>query len=315
MHAPNPFVFSGPIPTAQFIGREKALRQVIDRLSNPARESTSIVAADRMGRTSFLRYLTSDKLRAKRPELQTFVPIFFDGQQAKHLSSQAIWERIFRLWKKACSTDTLRNELDAAIELAEERSLADYHLEDLFDELAAEGHLLLAAIDDFHHFMANTRLKPPDPFFETLRSLMLREPHALVLVVTSPRPLLDLWELGPGGSPFYNLFATVILERFTDEEVDALLDTWLIGTEITFTDNDRQLIKKCSGNHPMLVQHAAYLLYDCYINAVADKIGAVDQGMREIPMVQPSCCIVTCCFNLMFMNVQFSIPCAIPLKI
>jgi GGDEF domain-containing protein len=281
MPAPNPFIFSGPVPTSQFAGRGKALRQVIDRLSNQARESTSIVAADRMGRTSFLRYLISDELRAKQPELQPFVPIFYDGQQAGHLDSQAIWKRILQLGKRAYFDDTLDNEFDTAIKLAENGALTVDVLEDLFDKLAAKGHLLLVAIDDFHYLMSNTKLKPPVPFFETLRSLMLRQPHALVLVVASPRPLLDLWKLGPGGSPFYNIFASVILERFTDEEVDVLLDTWLVGTGVTFTDNDKQLIKKCSGNHPLLVQYAAYLLYNCYISAVANKISAVDRGIKD----------------------------------
>lgn len=281
MPTPNPFIFTNPVPPTQFVGREKALRQVIDRLSNQARESTSIVAASKMGSTSFLRCLTSDELRAKKPELQPFVPIFFDGQLAKQLGSQEIWQRILRLGKKAYFDDTLDDEFDAAVKSAEEGTLSDIILEDLFDALAAKGHLLLVAIDDFHYLTANMNLKPPAPFFETLRSFMLRQPHALVLVVASPRPLLDLWKLGPGGSPFYNLFATVILERFTDEEVDALLDRWLAGAGITFTDSDKQLIRKCSDNHPLLVQYTAYLLYDCYVNSVVDKHITVELAIRN----------------------------------
>lgn len=278
MPAPNPFIFNSTVPPALFVGREKKLQMIIDRLCNPIRESTSIVAADRMGRTSLLRYLTSVELRGQRPELQSFVPIFLDGIEARNLPEHDVWKWIFQSAQEAYFDNSLDVQFDKVIQSAEDQSISIRLIRsELFARLAANGHILLIAIDDFYHLINNLQL--PVSFFGMLRSLMIHPPLVLTLVVATPRPLIDLWKLGPGGSPFYNHFANLSLGRFSDEVVDQLLDKWLAESEITFTDVDRELVKRYSGNHPMLVQYVAYLLYDCYLNDVADKVAAISQAI------------------------------------
>ena len=281
MPSPNPFIFGSPVTSSRFVGREAALRAVLARLSNASRESTSVVAGDRMGRTSFLRYLTSAECRAENPELAPFVPVFFDGQQAAAQDAQAVWLRVLQLAKRNCPDRSLDPDFDACIQAAEGGRLSAFRLEDLFDRMSEQGLMLLAAVDDFHHLLANPRLGPPDSFYSDLRSLLLRLPHSLVMVVASPRQLLDLWRMGPGGSPFYNVFGTVFLGRFTPAEVDALLDAWLEGTGVTFDAGDQALIWEHARGHPMLTQFAASVIYDAALRGEADRAGALAQAIRD----------------------------------
>ncbi len=281
MPAPNPFIYGSPVTASRFVGREAALRAVLARLSNLSRESTSVVAGDRMGRTSFLRYLTSAECRAAHPELAPFVPVFFDGQAASAQDSQAIWGRLLQLAQRACPDPSLNSDFERARQAAEAGRLSAFHLEDLFDRLAEKGLLLLVAVDDFHYLLSNRRLGPPDSFYSDLRSLLLRVPHTLVMVLASPRQLLDLWELGPGGSPFYNVFGTVFLGRFEEAEVGALLEEWLAQTGVHFTAEDAALIWKHARGHPMLTQFAASVIYNCYLQGMADRAAALDQAIRD----------------------------------
>ena len=59
----NPFLYGKPVPPARFVGRRDAVRTLFSRLYNG--ESTAIVGEPHIGKSSLLRYVMDDDVRAQ----------------------------------------------------------------------------------------------------------------------------------------------------------------------------------------------------------------------------------------------------------
>ncbi|HEY5704770.1 MAG TPA: hypothetical protein VIS96_04270, partial [Terrimicrobiaceae bacterium] len=58
----NPFLYGKPVPPSKFVGRSDAVRTIFSRLYN--RESTAIVGAPHIGKSSILSYVADCEIRA-----------------------------------------------------------------------------------------------------------------------------------------------------------------------------------------------------------------------------------------------------------
>ena len=254
---PNPFTYGNPIrDPAHFIGRQSDLQQIVNRLQSSAHESTSIVGERRIGKTSLLKYL-SDKQAAENLGLppEEFCLIYMDFQGLMDITPQRFWQRVLqKISRSICMPDL--QELAKEVRSLETLDLFD--LVDLFTEIADAGLTVVLLLDEFEYVTQNTHFT--SNFFGGLRALAIH--HNLPLVTATRRELVDLCHSNEiKGSPFFNIFANLVLRPFAPQEVSELIADYLEGTGVQFSDSDTNLVLSLGGGFPFFTQMAAHYLY------------------------------------------------------
>jgi hypothetical protein len=110
-------------------------------------------------------------------------------------------------------------------------------------------------MDEFEYITQNPNFK--SDFFGGLRALAIH--HGVALLPATRRELVDLCHSDEiKGSPFFNIFANVVLRTFTRPEVDRLLDDYFTRSEVPMNPGERDLIWSLGGGYPFFVQMAGY---------------------------------------------------------
>ena len=111
----NPFIFGGPVLPERFIGREKEVKDILDRLANPAHVSTAVSGEVLIGKTSLLHYISSPEIAEKRglsSEKCRF--IFIDSHTIVPFNPTGFWRYVLKSLKArnvhdpGCIDDLLR---------------------------------------------------------------------------------------------------------------------------------------------------------------------------------------------------------------
>ena len=252
----NPFTFGNPIRDPErFIGREEEIRQITNRLLSSAKESTSIVGERRIGKTSLLKYLTNPDVAAAfglNPE--EYCLVYIDFQGLNDITPQRFWQRVLQLMARTMG-DGKRRE---AMQTMSRQEIIDlFDLEDLFDSIGSDGTHVVLLMDEFEYVTQNPNFD--SDFFGGLRSLAIH--YNLSLVPATRRELVELCHSEEiKGSPFFNIFATVVLKPFSREETDGLLDTYSRTSGIQFTDDEIRFIHETGGGYPFFVQMIGHYL-------------------------------------------------------
>jgi hypothetical protein len=133
-----------------------------------------------------------------------------------------------------------------------------FDLEDLFELIAQEGLTTVLLLDEFEYVTQNPNFG--SDFFGGLRALAIHQ--NLPLVTATRRELVDLCHSEEiKGSPFFNIFANVVLRPFSREEVHEMLDGYLANTNVTFSPKEKELVIGLGGGYPFFIQMAgSYLL-------------------------------------------------------
>ena len=253
---PNPFTFGNPIRDPNhFIGRQSDLNQIVNRLRSSAHESTSIVGERRMGRTSLLKHLENKTVAAALglpPE--EFCMVYMDFQGLMEITPLRFWQRILQKIERKVINQNI-SSLIKEIRALDTIDLFD--LEDLFTCITDEGLTVVLLLDEFELITQNPNFNPD--FFGALRALAIQ--HNLPLITATRRELVDLIHSDVKGSPFFNVFATLILTPFDFKEVKNLIATYTQGTGIEFSEEDTELVWSLSGGYPFLTQIAANYIY------------------------------------------------------
>jgi hypothetical protein len=254
----NPFSFGNPIrEPGHFIGRQAELRQVVNRLLSSAHESSSIVGERRIGKTSLLMHL-ADKTATNQLGLapEHFCLIYIDFQGLIDITPQQFWARVLKRMARAITDPNLRSQIET---LQKEANIELFDLEDLCEAIADAGLCVVLLLDEFEYVTQNPNFKAD--FFGGLRALAIH--HNLPLVPATRRELVDLCHSEEiKGSPFFNIFANIVLRLFKRSEVDELLERYTHGTEIRFNPQHHQLVWQLGGGHPLFTQIAGYYLFD-----------------------------------------------------
>jgi hypothetical protein len=101
-----------------------------------------------------------------------------------------------------------------------------FDLEDVFQEVANRGMITVLLLDEFEYVTQNPNFK--GDFFGALRALAIH--HGVALVPATRRELVDLCHSDEiKGSPFFNIFANVVLRPFSQVETNEMLDFYLKG--------------------------------------------------------------------------------------
>lgn len=255
---PNPFTFGNPIrEPGRFIGRQEELRQVVNRLLSSAHESTSIVGERRIGKTSLLMHL-ADKTTASQMGLipEKFCLIYIDFQGLVDITPQRFWSRILARMSRSILNPNLKTQIDA---LQQGGNFELFDLEDVCESITEAGLCVVLMLDEFEYVTQNPNFGAD--FFGGLRALAIH--HNLPLITATRRELIDLCHSDEiKGSPFFNIFANIVLRLFKPAEVKELLSAYTRDSGISISPQAYELVWSLGGGHPLFSQMAGYYLFD-----------------------------------------------------
>jgi AAA+ ATPase superfamily predicted ATPase len=263
----NPFTFGNPVrDPGRFFGRKEEVRQVVNRLLSSAHESTSIVGERRIGKTSLLKYIAHPQVA---PTLgldpARYCLIYIDFQGLTDITPQRFWQRVLAKMKRSLCSSSLHPEIDRLLEM---ESFDLFDLEDLCEAIAAENLTTVLLLDEFEYVTQNPNFGAD--FFGGLRALAIH--HNLPLVTATRRELVDLCHSEElKGSPFFNIFANVVLRPFHKEEVLAMAAAYLDEIELPFTPQDQEQIYRLAGGYPFFVQIAGYYLVEAQSSGLSGE--------------------------------------------
>jgi len=128
---------------------------------------------------------------------------------------------------------------------------------------------VVVLLDEFELLAVNEHLTPY--FFARLRGLTTK--YGLAYLTASQRPLFDITaDEEILSSPFFNIFVTLPLGLYTEEEARSLVNARLHGTTIAFSAALRDHLLYLVGPHPFFLHIAGYHAFQAVLE---------DQRMQE----------------------------------
>ncbi len=250
----NPFTFGNPIKQPErFVGRKAEIRQIANRLLSSAHESTSVIGERRIGKTSLLNYLANPQISTSlglTPD--KFCLVYVDFQGLTDITPARFWQRVLAKAARSVCDESLKpafNSLSA-------RSAFDlFDLEDLFQSAIDRGLTIVLLLDEFEYVTENPNFR--SDFFGGLRALAIH--CGIALIPATRRELVDLCHSEEiKGSPFFNIFANVVLRPFGRAEVDEMLTSYAGPAPGGLDAPERDLIWSLAGGLPLFTQIAGY---------------------------------------------------------
>jgi hypothetical protein len=254
----NPFTFGNPIrDPARFYGRVEDVRQIVNRLRSSAHESTSVVGERRIGKTSLLKHLENTEIAAGLglPPSE-YCMVYIDFQGLTDITPERFWQRVLSKMERSICMPDLAPGIQ---QLRKQEDFDLFDLEDLFEVIRDAGLTTVLLLDEFEYVTQNPNFG--SDFFGGLRALAIHQ--NLPLVTATRRELVDLCHSEElKGSPFFNIFANVVLRPFSREEVLEMLDGYLAETDLTFSPQEKELVIGLGGGYPFFTQMAGNYLVD-----------------------------------------------------
>jgi len=260
----NPFTFGNPIrDPRRFFGRQDELRQVASRLLASVHESTAIVGERRTGKTSLLLHLSHPQVMERLGmQAQNYCLVYIDFQGLVDITPQRFWERLLKKMSRTICHEGLQGQIDALLKM---QSFDLFDLEDLFESAASAGLTTVLLLDEFEYITQNPNFKAD--FFGGLRGLAIH--HNLPIITATRRDLVDLCHSDEiKGSPFFNIFANVVLRPFSREEVFALVHSYTQDSVLRLSPNDAELVYQLGGGTPFFIQMAGYYLVEAALKGI-----------------------------------------------
>ncbi|RPI83817.1 MAG: hypothetical protein EHM41_14995 [Chloroflexi bacterium] len=254
----NPFTFGNPIKDpARFYGRREDLRQIVNRLCSSAHESTSVVGERRIGKTSLLKYLDNPNVAAQLGlPPQEYCLVYIDFQGLTDITPERFWLRVLRKIERSICLPELLPEIREVYEMG---AFDLFDLEDLFEKIAEHGLTIVLMLDEFEYVTQNPNFG--SDFFGGLRALAIHQ--NLPLVTATRRELVDLCHSEElKGSPFFNIFANIVLRPFSRGEVIDMIDGYLAETNLEFSEREKELVIILGGGYPFFTQMAGSYLVE-----------------------------------------------------
>jgi len=254
----NPFTFGNPIKDpARFIGRKAEIRQIINRLLSSAHESTSIIGERRIGKTSLLSYLAHPEVSAGlglTPD--KFCLVYVDFQGLTDITPTRFWQRVLKKMSRSLCDESLKPSIER---LSEQDDFDLFDLEDLFQTTVDKGLTIALLMDEFEYVTENPNFK--SDFFGGLRALAIHS--GVALLPATRRELVELCHSEEiKGSPFFNIFANVVLRPFSRDEVDEMLASYTRDNDFALTPQEKDFIWATGGGYPSFAQMAGHYLME-----------------------------------------------------
>lgn len=252
----NPFFHRGAIRRAEeFHGRFDQLSQILGLFRNG--QSVSVVGPRRIGKSSLLLHLRRPTTQQESEMAPTkAVYALIDCQELGDSPPEEVYEALM-----TCIMDSAGMRSSASSQI--ERPGTYRSLDVVLGELFREGSSVFVLLDEFELLAANERLTPY--FFARLRGLTTK--YGLAYLTASQRPLFDITaDEQILSSPFFNIFVTLSLGLFSNQEAEELFPRRLVDTGVEFSQDLCNYLIYLVGPHPFFLHIAGYHAF----NAVAE---------------------------------------------
>lgn len=206
-----------------FVGREKAIDEIITRMKGHT-QSTAVIGDSGMGKTALLRHIAQPETLARygvAPE--HFKALYFSCPELNEnaaYSPRQFWHAIFTYMQ----AELRRSELDHHFEAFYRLPNFDYYaVEEFFFEARRLDLHVVLLLDDFDNLLAHPAFGRD--FLWSLKNLANNKVDYYFGMVTATLTKLSLlcYDTAVLGSPFFNIFSTVLLEPFSALEIEHLL--------------------------------------------------------------------------------------------
>jgi len=254
----NPFTFGNPIREPErFYGRQADLRQITNRLLSSAHESTSIIGERRIGKTSLLLHLAHPEVsQALGLTADKYCLVYVDFQGLTDITPTRFWQRVLKKMTRSVCDESLQPGIER---LSGQEHFDLFDLEDLFQSTMDKGLTIVLLLDEFEYVTENPNFK--SDFFGGLRALAIH--HGVALLPATRRELVDLCHSDEiKGSPFFNIFANVVLRPFHTEDVVNLLNGYAKSAGLSLSQQETDWVCRFAGGYPLFVQMAGYYLVE-----------------------------------------------------
>ena len=260
--ARNPFHWRGTVTEGEaFVGREKEMARIFARLRTLG--CVSVVGERRIGKSS-LAYQASR--RAEKELGAEARAVYVDMLSAKHHRLGGLLETIL---------GGLGAEAGAAKAGSAAEQLAGFEV--AIRGLRSEGRLPVVFLDEFEALGSRAE-QLGDDLLESWRSL--GNDGQMAFVTTSARPMEEVTKASELTSSFYNIFAQMKLEQFSEEEARAF-GRWAMSAGRLETGDDTFLLR-VGKQHPLRLQVAAWHLFEARQKEAVDFGVLAEQAEAEI---------------------------------
>ena len=255
----NPYLWRSTVTNPDaFFGRTALLEQIIEFLTGVGKpQCCSVVGEHRIGKSSLLYQLYRAYYKAgELPE--NFIVIYLDLQLDAPTRSEDFFLLLY---------DELARELRQTEYGRLAQSIPTVDNWDDIEKIRKSFTLVLRYLTETHNlslvFIFDEiealihRGGSSNEFFAYLRAAS--QLYNVAYVVSSRLSLQHLCQKYDFlASRFHNIFTVFRLSLLSDDEVLALLSEPLIDKPVQFSSTDKSFIRRLAGNHPYLLQLAAY---------------------------------------------------------
>lgn len=248
MTTDNPFFHRGAIRRAEeFYGRQTEIGEVLGLLRNG--QSVSLIGPRRIGKSSLLLHLARPQIReAHQLDATRILFVLLDCQEFGGSPPEEVYEALL--------AEIVEQAGSAGCALHDVEGYGTYRaLDRVLNHLSQEGANVVVLLDEFELLAANPRLTPY--FFARLRGLTTK--YGLAYLTASQRPLFDITaDEEILSSPFFNIFVTLPLGLYREDEARGLLAARLEGTKVSFPETLCEHLLFLVGYHPFFLHVAGY---------------------------------------------------------
>jgi hypothetical protein len=238
-----------------FYGRSYEVRTALTLLASL--QCLSVVGPRRIGKSSLLYHISEPAvLEDHGIDAGKFAFIFLSCEQLSDLSQDQVLQVMLNQARAAMVKAGF--QFDPGASPTAGMTFFDFsHALAGFTQL---GRKLVFLLDEFECLAQNSSLTPA--FFAGLRSI----PNSwdVAYVTASGRSLLDLTYADRSvlGSPFFNIFTTIQLPLFKDEDARDLIYGPSRAAEVHFSDATAKFILSLTDHHPFFIQIACFHAFD-----------------------------------------------------
>lgn len=242
----NPYHVGQPVTGADFFGRAKELRIILEHVEN--RGSISLVGERRIGKTSLLLHLMEESVqRAYLAAPAQFAFIFVTGKLVRR--QKVFFDILFRELQHRGLTIFTRSE-----GVTDDPVLLEGYLRDL----RRQGKRLVILMDELED-MARQDSDFCLDFFNFLRGIA--ESYQVSFVTATRQCLKAACPAEVTGSPFFNLFLERRLGSWSPAEFEHFLAETSRRSGVAL-DSHREQIQDLGGRYPFFVQLACWLCFE-----------------------------------------------------
>jgi hypothetical protein len=265
MISENPFFHRGAIRRSHYFhGRASEIEQILGLLKNG--QSVSLIGPRRIGKSSVLLHLCRPQVRQTlnlQPPHAIFV--LLDCQELGGSPPEEVYEALLM--------GLIERAESAGLTIDQTQQPGTYRaLDRVLHQISMQEIPVVVLLDEFELLAANEHLTPY--FFARLRGLTTK--YGLAYLTASQRPLFAITaEEEILSSPFFNIFVTLPLGLFSQEEASSMIESRLADTNVRFSPELTDHLLYLVGPHPFFLHIAGYHAFQALLEE-DDRLNMLD---------------------------------------